>query len=390
MASSVGFFIWSCWLADARTICDSAVRFAARDTTSVEQTAIFNLGHTMTGDVVMRYFAFLTMLLSTSLAGSVADAADPVTLRWKLKVGDTFYIENVQKMKMTTKVMDREVEQNTTQTSITQFSVTKVTPDGGAVIQQTLLNFSRKSNMAGDEDTDISELIKGVTFTITLNGKHELVKFEGYDEFVKKVSGGKPAAENALRAMVPEETLKRTVSETFSPLPRKAVSAGDISNRTSSSEDKEPRRHYEKAGGFSYDPPKAWKIVEFPDLTYRVSHGPAKNKFAPNINIIVETHSMALADYVKANVKSLEEMGKEKSADILKREDFKTEDGQVGVRLLTEITHGDLRLRQTFFFFGNGDLKYLVTFSALAEDGKAFDEAFQQSMKTFRFHEIKK
>ena len=97
----------------------------------------------------MRYFAFLTMLLSTSLAGSVADAADPVTLKWKLKVGDTFYIENVQKMKTTTKVMDNEVVQNATQTAITQFSVTKVTPDGGAVLQQTVLNSSSKSDRAG-------------------------------------------------------------------------------------------------------------------------------------------------------------------------------------------------------------------------------------------------
>ncbi|MBT6156153.1 MAG: hypothetical protein HOH82_15965 [Planctomycetaceae bacterium] len=226
----------------------------------------------------MRYFAFLTMLLSTSLAGSIADAADPVTLKWKLKVGDTFYIENVQKMKTTTKVMDNEVVQNATQTAITQFSVTKVTPDGGAVLQQTVLNSSSKSDRAGSEDTGVSELIKGVTFTITLNGKHEIVKFEGYDEFVKKVSGGKTAVETALRAIIPEENLKKSYSETFSQFPGKAVSTGEMWNRTFNQSmgpignmavtaiyeyvgkatiDEKPVEHITYVAALKYSPPKA-------------------------------------------------------------------------------------------------------------------------------------
>src|SRR5438046_8160554 len=54
---------------------------------------------------------------------------------------------------------------------------------------------------------------------------------------------------------------------------------------------KPPRGHYEKAGGFSYDPPKGWQIIEVPGLKYRISRGPPENGFARNMNVVADRFS---------------------------------------------------------------------------------------------------
>lgn len=147
---------------------------------------------------------------------------------------------------------------------------------------------------------------------------------------------------------------------------------------------KSPRRHYEKTGGFSYDPPEAWQVVEFPGLKYRISHGPRQNEFAPNIVVVDEAFSGPLADYVDA---SLENMKKGfVGLTILKREDFQTEDAQTAVRVITEAQQQGRRLRQTYCFFGEGSRKHVASCSTLAEGGEALDGVFEKSMKTFRIH----
>ena len=144
------------------------------------------------------------------------------------------------------------------------------------------------------------------------------------------------------------------------------------------------RQHYEKAGGFSYDPPETWQVAEFPGLKYRISHGPRKNEFAPNINVVDETFPGPLADYVDANLKNMEKVFV--GLKILKREGFQTDDAQAAVRVITEAEQLGRRLRQTYHFFGKGNRKYVATCTALAKGGEALDTVFEKSMKTFRIH----
>ncbi|MBT6156155.1 MAG: hypothetical protein HOH82_15975 [Planctomycetaceae bacterium] len=179
----------------------------------------------------MRYFTFLTMLLSITLVGSNVNAAESGMLRWKLKAGDTFYLKNVQRMKQTITANGRDVKQNSTQISFIQFSVKRLTPEGGAVVEQTLLKISSKGNLSGAGDTGVNDKLKGVKFTLTLDSDHKIVKFEGYEEFIKKVTDGDKAVEAALRVMVAKETMQKTASEIFSQLPRKIVSTGDTWKR---------------------------------------------------------------------------------------------------------------------------------------------------------------
>jgi hypothetical protein len=147
---------------------------------------------------------------------------------------------------------------------------------------------------------------------------------------------------------------------------------------------KTPRQHYEKAGAFSYDPPSGWQVVEFPGLKYRISHGPRENEFAPNINVVDEAFSGTLAAYVDANLQNLERLFV--NLKVLSREDFRTQDNEAAVKVVTENEQQGRMLRQTFFFIGSGNRKYVVTCTALADGGDKFDTAFAGSMETFRIH----
>jgi len=147
---------------------------------------------------------------------------------------------------------------------------------------------------------------------------------------------------------------------------------------------KPPRAAYEKAGGFSYDPPQGWRVLEFGGLKYRISAGPSENDFAPNINVVDERFSGSLPEYVDLNLQTL----KKTFVDfkLIKREDFQTGDGLAAVRLVCEDTQQKKRLRQTFCFFGNSNRKYVATCTAVADGGEKLDDLFAQSMKTFRIH----
>jgi hypothetical protein len=145
-----------------------------------------------------------------------------------------------------------------------------------------------------------------------------------------------------------------------------------------------PRSFYEKTGGFSYDPPKGWRVAEFPGLKYRVSAGASEDGFAPNMNVVDEKFSGSLTAYVDLNMETMKKVVTD--FNVLKREDFQTEDGLAAVRIVSEDTQQAQRLRQTFCFFGNSNRKYVVTCTTLATGGEKLDPLFAETTKTFRIH----
>ena len=82
-------------------------------------------------------------------------------------------------------------------------------------------------------------------------------------------------------------------------------------------------RHTETAGGFSFCPPKDWVIKDVPGMKYKIAFGPAAGGFAANINVVDESFSGSLADYVKANFQPLTKMFKGQKN--LGQADFKTD-----------------------------------------------------------------
>jgi hypothetical protein len=119
-------------------------------------------------------------------------------------------------------------------------------------------------------------------------------------------------------------------------------------------------------------------------LKYRISHGPRENEFAPNINVVDEAFSGTLAAYVDANLRNIERLLV--NLKVFSREDLKTQDNEAIVKVVTENEQQGRMLRQTFFFIGSGNRKYVMTCTALADGGDKFDPSFAGSVETFRMH----
>ena len=148
---------------------------------------------------------------------------------------------------------------------------------------------------------------------------------------------------------------------------------------------KPPRQVYEEAGGFSWDPPAGWQVAQVQGFKYRVAFGPVENEFTPNIWADDEEFAGTLAAYADAKLEKSEKMSVD--LKVINREDLRTDDNGVGVKIVTETEQHGLMLRETFFLFsGSGDWKYVVTCTVLADGGAKWDAKFAESMKTFRVH----
>jgi hypothetical protein len=142
-------------------------------------------------------------------------------------------------------------------------------------------------------------------------------------------------------------------------------------------------RHVEVAGGYSFAPPKDWKVKEIPGMKYQFAFGPATNGFAPNINCVDEAFDGAIDAYAEANLKSLQTIfqGFKK----ISQAPFKTDAGQSGVKLVTTSEQHKMILRQTFYFLdGPAGKKLVFTCSCLSEGGEKLDPAFEASIKTVK------
>src|SRR5262245_10093979 len=124
---------------------------------------------------------------------------------------------------------------------------------------------------------------------------------------------------------------------------------------------------------FSLDPPAGWSKQEVPGLKYPVWAGPAADGFAPNINVVDEAFSGSLEEYTEGNLRTVARVFE--GFRLLGKEPFETNSGLKGMRATVENVQQGRRLRQTFYFFGDGSKYYVVTCSQLAS-GENLDEVF--------------
>jgi hypothetical protein len=149
--------------------------------------------------------------------------------------------------------------------------------------------------------------------------------------------------------------------------------------------DEKAARHVEKAGGFSFVPPKDWTMrdVGIASIKYKAAIGPAANGFAPNIVFVDEAYKGTLADYMAANKKSLAKVFKNYKE--LGEKNLKTEGGADMIMLVIQREDNGKMLRQTFYFVDlSPEKKMVATCSALTDGGDKLDGLFETSLKSFR------
>ena len=124
---------------------------------------------------------------------------------------------------------------------------------------------------------------------------------------------------------------------------------------------------------------------EFPGLKYKVAHSIRKDGFTANINFIDEPFSDPLDDYVSTNLKGMNNVFVD--LIVMSQDEFLTNEGERGIKLVTENTQNVGRLRQTFYFLSTGDRGFVITYSRLPDSGVANDDLVDKSIKTFRIEQ---
>ncbi len=154
----------------------------------------------------------------------IAVPAHAQKLEWKFKQGEKFWMETKTDVKQTLTVAGMPMKPEMTNTTVASFTV--ISAMGTTVVlEETIESISVKANapMGGGASVDkIMQEMKGAKFKVTLDtAKLDVTKFEGYDELIKKISGGDQMVEKFIRAVMTEETLKESAEEIFAFLPPK-------------------------------------------------------------------------------------------------------------------------------------------------------------------------
>jgi hypothetical protein len=166
----------------------------------------------------------------TSAPTAAAAPDDPVTLKWVLKEGDTFYAKSSAVSDMSLDVLGMNQDFKHTATTVARYKVKSVKP-GATVVEMTYLTV--KMEMEGLPGfNDIGDKMKGTTLTATFDDAMEITKVEGYEKMLDKIGGDDPMAKQVMSMLVSESSAKAMFGQVFIPLPAKAVKVGEAWTRT--------------------------------------------------------------------------------------------------------------------------------------------------------------
>jgi hypothetical protein len=171
-----------------------------------------------------RRYGFAVLMFLTGLL-TVTAQTTPVTLEWKFKQGDKFYLENVTSVKQSIDVAGNKIPMDSVNTTVSSFKVIKADKDG-TVLEQKIEASQVKGGKAGPQQ-QVAEKLVGSVLTITLNKKGEVTKIAGFDELIKKLSEDNEEVGKLLKVILTEDTMKQGIQEAFAFMPDKPVVKGD-------------------------------------------------------------------------------------------------------------------------------------------------------------------
>jgi hypothetical protein len=172
----------------------------------------------------------LVLVLAAGLPAQVAQAQ--VDLKWKFKEGDKVFIETVSDMKQAMTVMGQNIEFDMKQTQVVSLSVKKKSSDG-VVLEQKIESIKAEGGPLVQAAIGAFTKMEGAVLTLTLDANNKVQKVEGFREMLDKIIGDNPQAQQMMKGMLNEDTMKQQFEATFSFLPDKPVRPGDKWERTS-------------------------------------------------------------------------------------------------------------------------------------------------------------
>ena len=141
----------------------------------------------------------------------------------------------------------------------------------------------------------------------------------------------------------------------------------------------DPRRHFEKEGGFSFVPPEGWEMKSGDSLKYKLATGPVSQGVPVNLQVVDRPFPGTVDDFVRSIVRPLSMTLPD--ANIVKRETFQAYKDLHGIKMVIEVGE----VRQSCYFFGKGPNKFMVTGTSPTREAARFEPIFDATLKTFRF-----
>jgi hypothetical protein len=174
-------------------------------------------------------------------------AQEPVDLKWKFEKGQRFQQELTTETKQQMNIMGNNIAQNQKQTFIMSFTPQSQDKDKNWIIKQRIdavkmeiqvggqpvVYDSTKEGGGSQPLTEFFRALVGTEFNIVLSPEMKVVRVEGRDEFVKRLSAANEQMKPLLGQILTDEALKQMADPAFSVLPGKPVKRGDSWERRS-------------------------------------------------------------------------------------------------------------------------------------------------------------
>jgi hypothetical protein len=181
--------------------------------------------------------SWVGVVLVVGLLAAPVRAQDQVKLEWKLNEGDKFYVEDVSTLKQKIEIMGKVIDQTIKTTMITSYTVKKKTDEGTLIEQKFEDVVVKQQGGLGVDIGQYLEKLKGGVFKLTVGKGGKLTKFEGYDDFIKKITmGAGEGAEDAgkyIRLVISEDVMRNAFEEVYGFVPPEPVKKGDSWKRNS-------------------------------------------------------------------------------------------------------------------------------------------------------------
>ena len=173
----------------------------------------------------------LGLVLAAGLTrASIATAQEPVTLKWTIKEGDTFYAKSTAVSDMTLDVLGMTQDLKHKATTVARYKVKSVKP-GAIVVEMTYID--AKMELEGLPGIgEIGDKLKGSTLTATFDDDMEVTKVDGYEKLIEKLGGDDPMTKQIMQMMVSDSAARMMFTQVFIPLPNKPIKVGDAWTRT--------------------------------------------------------------------------------------------------------------------------------------------------------------
>jgi hypothetical protein len=112
----------------------------------------------------------------------------------ELPVKDDFFQHLIISRVSRYRILDLDMGQNVQYVFVSRFRVQKKNDDGGMVVEQKVesVRLSNADPSLQDRLNELLQKTKGATFTLTLNARREVTKFEGDQEAIKVFTGDNP------------------------------------------------------------------------------------------------------------------------------------------------------------------------------------------------------